>query len=63
MFGKGNLYLLGKVLGGTGILPVRVRRLKACATKGGGHGGPPHRTFHNLRVGQRPMNDCLEKFS
>jgi len=23
---------------------------------------PPLRTFHDLRVGQRPMRDCLEKF-
>ncbi len=22
----------------------------------------PIRTFHNLRVGQRPMSNCLEKF-
>jgi hypothetical protein len=37
-------------------------RLEACATKGGGHGGPPHHPFHVLRVGQWPMKNCLEKF-
>jgi hypothetical protein len=31
-----------KGFGGTGILPVRVHRLKTCATNGAGHGGPPH---------------------
>ena len=37
-------------------------RLEACATKGGGHGGPPHQPFHALWVGQRPMKNSLEKF-
>jgi hypothetical protein len=50
--------LPGKVLGGTGILPVRAHRLEACATKGGGHGGPPHQSFHVLGVSQRLMSVC-----
>jgi hypothetical protein len=32
-------------------------RLEACATKGGGHGGPPHYPFLVLRVSQRLMRD------
>jgi len=39
------------------------RRLKTCATNGGGRGGLPHHLFHALRVGQRPMNDWNEKIS
>jgi hypothetical protein len=47
-----SLYnLLRKVFGGTGILPVRVHRLKTCAT------------FHALWVGRRPMRNGLEKLS
>ena len=38
-----------------------MHRLKTCATKGGGHGGPPHQTFYDLRVGQVPMNNCLNE--
>ena len=34
-----------KSLVATGILPVRVHRLKTCATNGGGHGGSPHHLF------------------
>jgi hypothetical protein len=33
--------LPGKVLGGNGILPMRGRRLEACATKDGGRDARP----------------------
>jgi hypothetical protein len=36
MVGVRSFLLFQKVFGGTGILPVRVHRLKTCATKGGG---------------------------
>ena len=42
--------------GGTGVprnKPVRTERRARC---------PPHRSFHNLWVGRRPMNDCLVNF-
>ncbi len=35
-------------------------RLEAFATKGGGHGGPPHHSFHVLRVDQGPRRNCSE---
>ena len=47
-----------KYFGGTGILPVRVHRLKTCATNGANRrGGPPHHLFSVLRVSETPMND------
>jgi hypothetical protein len=52
--------LFRKVFGGTGILPVRVHRLKTCATNSGGRGRPPYQPFHALWVGQRPIrNSCF----
>ena len=55
---KAHEQLSWKVFGGIGILPVRVHRLKTCATNGGGHGGPPHQPLHALRRRQSPMDDC-----
>jgi hypothetical protein len=44
--------LFRKVFAGTGIYPVRVHRLKTCATN----------IFHALWVGRRPIRNWLEKF-
>src|SRR3989339_2030739 len=40
----------------------RWHRLSSLCGPPGGRGGPPHQPFHALRVGQRPMRNCLEKF-
>ncbi|MBM4301501.1 MAG: hypothetical protein FJ121_08200 [Deltaproteobacteria bacterium] len=57
--------LFQKVLGGTGILPVRRTGWKPVPPMqlrtNGGHGGPPHQPFNALRVDRRPMSNCLEK--
>jgi hypothetical protein len=54
---KNHTWRLGRAPGGTGILPVRVRRLEAYATKGVGRDAPPT-TFHDLRMSPRLMRDC-----
>ena len=41
-WGKAHGQRFQKVFGGADYLPYRAHRLKTCATKGGGHGGPPH---------------------
>ena len=45
--------LLRKVFGGTGILPVQMHRLEACATNSGGRDARPTILFHDLQVGRK----------
>ena len=45
--------LLRKVFGGTGILPVQMHRLEACATSSGGRDARPTIRIHDLRVGRK----------
>ena len=52
------LVLLRKVFGGTGILPVRVHRLKTCATK-----VYWVRTVHHLSTRWRARTPTLSDFS
>ena len=58
-----SVHLLRKVLGGTGILPVRRTGWKPVPLmelrSQSGHGGPLHRPFQILGVGQSPMRDCF----
>jgi hypothetical protein len=50
------MLLFRKVLkiGGTGLQPVQPNTV--------GGDARPTESFHNLRVGQKPMNDCPKKF-
>jgi hypothetical protein len=57
-----RISLPGKVLGGTGILPVRLTGWKPVPPKAAGTEARPTNFIHVLVVSPRLMNDCLEKF-